>query len=177
MTDEDSKDLLGRLERTLFEKYINLARDCENHYCQDRGMPLKDVVSSSVVVDIDNLMTANKEILDDLSIMLIRRDKLIGKDGSRYPSPTRGKLAGIIAFRLSKRHIIHMHPICIDCDRKCVSKFNNQFAVICALEYIKKEYTEIPKEIGKEIFYTLTTRHTNQETLGLVFDTLKHYSN
>jgi len=135
-------------------------------------------------ISIVSLKEACYEIVDDLHIILTRRKGLIGKDKETgLPRISRSKIAGITTFRLAKAHIIHMNPDCVSCndDRikkgqfPCpVSNFNTEFAIICGLHFIKKDYLTIPKEIRTELIYNLTKRHMNQETLGIVFDTLRH---
>ena len=34
------------------------------------------------------------------------------------------------------------------------------------------QYLRVPQDLRRELFYSLSYRHVNQETLGLVFDTI-----
>ncbi|GBU29621.1 hypothetical protein R84B8_03194 [Treponema sp. R8-4-B8] len=45
-------------------------------------------------------------------------------------------------------------------------------AILIGLDYIQKKISDIPVKILDELIYTIKHRHVNQETLGLVFDTL-----
>ena len=84
-----------------------------------------------------------------------------------------GKIAGIMAYRLAKNHIIHLFEGCASCNKKCTAKKLNQvFALWCAWEYVGIQYDQVPNEIRRELFYSFGSRHVNQETLGLVFDTI-----
>jgi hypothetical protein len=58
---------------------------------------------------------------------------------------------------------------------QCISKLNAEFALRCAWEYIGINFLRVPKEIREELFYTFYYRHVNQETLGLVFDTIASF--
>jgi len=71
------------------------------------------------------------------------------------------------------RSYINLFEGCASCEHQCVSKLNYYFAVKCAWEYVDIPYLRVPQEIRKELLYSLALRHVNQETLGLVFDTLK----
>jgi hypothetical protein len=140
--------------------------------------------AKNVNISLSSLKEACSEIEADLRIILARRKALIGKDAKTgSPRLSRSKIAGVVTFRLSKTHIINMNPDCVSCNDQrimngqspCpVSNFNTEFAIICGLHFIEKNYLSIPKEIRTELIYTLTKRHMNQETLGIVFDTLRY---
>jgi len=131
-----------------------------------------------------NLKEACSEIETDLRIILVRRKELIGKDKETgSPRMARGKIAGVTTFRLVRAHIIHVNPDCVRCNDDRILKgqppcyvinLNTEFALYCGLNFIKKTYSTIPKEIRAELVYTLTKRHMNQETLGIIFDTLQY---
>ncbi|MDR2700986.1 MAG: hypothetical protein LBB72_00980 [Spirochaetaceae bacterium] len=140
--------------------------------------------SKSLNISFSDLKEACSEIETDLRIILVRRKELIGKDEKTgSPRLARGKIAGVTTFRLARAHIIHLNPDCVRCndDRiingqsPCpVMNFNTEFAICCGFEFIKKKYSTLPKEIRAELVYTLTKRHMNQETLGIIFDALQY---
>jgi len=114
-----------------------------------------------------SLNDACEEIKKDIYFLLKRRDKLID-----MLKPTPGKIAGIVAYRLGKNHIIHLCEGCIACPKQCASNLNFDFALRSAWEYMNVQFLRVPEEIRKELFYTFSHRHVNQETLGLVFDSI-----
>jgi len=173
MTEEQEK-ALKKLENGIYNKYIDLAVDEMDKKCKFRNEIVHAPAEGSFELCQSNLKAACVDIVKDIKILLDRRGKLIGKN-----RPTRGKIAGITAFRLSRRHIVHIHPNCVNCkDDYCKKNritLNNKLAICCAFHFIKKKYSFIDTEITNEIIYTMINRHMNQETLGIVFDTIKHY--
>jgi hypothetical protein len=127
---------------------------------------------SQVNFDIKNLNLAIDEIIQDIVFIKDRRGSLISKDAQGQPLISPGKLAGVITFRLSKRHIVHSDYRCLECKVRCVSKLNTEFALQCGAEFIGVQFETIDPLLQKELFYQLTSRHVNQETLGLIFDTI-----
>jgi hypothetical protein len=125
--------------------------------------------------DIHNLNLAIDEITHDIRFMAIRRGNLISHTPDKQMLISNGKLAGIAAFRLSRRQIIQTSHLCVECDIRCMSKINTEFAIRCAMEFIKRQFEDVNEFIQAELFYVLTSRHVNQETLALVFDTIRLY--
>jgi hypothetical protein len=119
-------------------------------------------------ISLSSFKIAYTQIVQDIRILLYRRGKRIGKS-----RPSEGKIAGIIAFRLARNAIIHISPGCINCKEHCLTKLNTVIAIRCALDYIGKHYLRVGIGIRKELAYTMLYRHVNQETLGLVFDTIR----
>jgi len=140
--------------------------------------------SKNLNISFSDLKEACSEIETDLRIILVRRKELIGKDEKTgSPRMARGKIAGVTTFRLARAHIIHLNPDCVKCNDDRIMKgqspcpvmnLNIEFALCCGLEFVKKTYSTIPKEIRAELVYTLTKRHMNQETLGIIFDALQY---
>ena len=136
---------------------------------------------SELYFSLKALKAACIDIETDLCIMLARRKDLVGKDkDTNYPKLARGKIAGITTYRLARASIIQMSSTCVSCwdtekvKPKCgITIYNTLLAIKCGLHFIQKKYTDIPEEVRKELIYTLNKRHTNQETLGIVFDTIK----
>lgn len=170
------KDEISAFPESIFNKYIKLTN----------GPDIKcpESWATNINVSITNLKEACLDIETDIRILLERRKDLIGKDKSTgSPRMARSKIAGITTFRLARAHIIHLNPDCVRCNdgkitkklAPCfVSNFNTEFAIICGLNFIDKTYLSIPNEIRTELIYTLTKRHMNQETLGMVFDSLQY---
>ena len=165
--------ILVRVPETVFLKYKELIA----------GTSIKcpTALSKNVSIALSSFKEACSEIDADIRIILARRKALIGKDETGSPRLSRSKIAGVVTFRLSKTHIIHMPHDCVSCNDDritkgnppcAVSNLNTEFAIICGLHFIGKEYLSIHKEIRTELIYSLTKRHMNQETLGIVFDTL-----
>jgi len=175
-SDPKINEDLTKLENTVYIKYESNAEIEMNKKCKFRNSQLNAATENSFELNFPNLKAACKDIIKDIKILCCRRSSLITtKDGEPYLMP--GKLAGITAFRLSRRHIVHIHPNCLNCAdndcRKARTTLNNKLAIICAMEFIGRNYTLIPQEITREIIFTLIHRHMNQETLGIVFDTIK----
>ncbi len=84
-----------------------------------------------------------------------------------------GKIAGVMLFRLIKTPCVF--PIIKnDADKEYILFFNN----FLAISFIFKKFLGINQEdiinkykrLVKEISFSITYRHTNQETLGMIFD-------
>jgi len=122
-----------------------------------------------VYIDRKAIRSAIVEAQTDIGFVLDRRKKLIGDN-----RPSQGKIAGIIFYRLTKTKIFHLCEPCLkcSCDNCKMKMFNIYFPLKTALDYMNIEYRRLPVEIRKEIIYSVIYRHTNQETLGLVFDVL-----
>jgi hypothetical protein len=196
-----AKELLekGEINEADFGRILRQACDEKILPCFSEGIFLKykeliagpaiqcpNVWAENVNISFSNLKEACSEIETDIRIILTRRKTLVGKDAETgLPRLSRSKIAGVTTFRLSKAHIIQMDPKCVSCNdgriigrqSPCsVSNLNTEFAITCGLYFVGKEYLSIPKEIRTELIYTLTKRHMNQETLGIVFETLQHIS-
>jgi hypothetical protein len=166
-----NEKLLQRFSLSIFDQYIGLV---------ERMGPKLGCANwqNELVFSPQALQKACKEIEADLCVMLARRKHLVGQDEkTEYAKLAKGKIAGITTFRLSRAHIIHLSKTCLSCERppcgSSITTFNSAFAIKCGLHFIDKPYNLIPEEIRMELLYTLTNRHTNQETLGIIFDTFK----
>ena len=111
-----------------------------------------------------SLSLALAEARTDLDFMSLRRrpDKGI--------SPA--KIAGIITFRLSRFAPINVVGAALE--NEVALKLNDLSAFALSLKAILHlDIKDIgSSHISKELHYTLARRHTNQETLGLVFEAL-----
>lgn len=159
---------LVRLEGIIIQKYENCIVQSRYLCCKATSNKAVGSINKMVFhINQYSLKESIEEIVKDIRFMLERRGTRIGKD-----HPSLGKIAGVIVYRLSRSHIIHLTEGCASCEYQCASKLNYEFAVRCAVEYIGVTYSRIPKEISKELLYSLSLRHVNQETLALVFDTI-----
>jgi flavoprotein len=99
---------------------------------------------------------------NDILFLLQRRGKLIDS-----LKPSYGKLSGIIAYRLAKNQIVNLCEGCANCLTLCPApKLNGMFALRCAWEYINIRYSQVDEDIRKELLYSFSYRHVNQETQG-----------
>jgi len=167
-----NEKMIQRFPKAVFDQYLDLV---------ERNGPIlgcTDTWQNTLVFSEKELAKACKEIEIDLCVMLARRKNLVGQDEKTgYAKLAKGKIAGITTFRLARAHIIHLNNTCLSCKgSSCggsIYTFNSLLAIKCGLFFIKKSFSNIPEEIGEELLYTLTNRHTNQETLGIIFDTFK----
>jgi len=129
-----------------------------NAYAQTKDQEANIFVSKTALND------AVDEIVRDVEIMRHRR-------GSVNPQ-TRGKIAGIILFRLSRWNILStQNPRLLE-DRVFI-KFNYLLALSISLAYIQIPYSRLNEYSRTELLYSLSRRHVNQETLGLVLDIIR----
>jgi len=165
--------MLQRYPRSVYDKYINLIER------MGPKLGCTQTWQDILVFSETALKKACEEIEIDLCVMLARRKNLVGQDKETgYAKLARGKIAGITTFRLARAHIIHLSNKCLSCKNPpCgggIYTFNSAFAIKCGLHFINKSFSDIPKDIRMELLYILTNRHTNQETLGIIFDIFKN---
>ena len=161
-------EFLLKFELKILERYNYYVKMAKNSDCIIQKQKVSSLDYETFNLNFSALKEAINQIKMDLKILYMRRGNLI--DNMRM---SEGKIAGVVVFRLAKAHIIHIHRKCNVCNKKCHSHLNILIAIGMGLEYIHKKYTEIIIEIRNELIYTIKNRHVNQETLGLVFDTLK----
>ena len=156
-----STDELINLKAAIISRYYSVLRKMvAAHSKKSRRTISPDQIYISEIA----LSDAIHEIIADFKIMRQRR--------KFFEHLSTGKLAGIIVFRLSRWTITSTsNPLLLK--DKTFLKINFEVALHVGLCFISLSYTEIDKTIGAEILYTLMRRHVNQETLGLVFDTLR----
>ena len=159
---------LTNLENELLKKYFNYFIIFKQKECKFKKLPASLLDYDPFHINCSTLKEAIIQIKMDINIMFIRRGELI--DDMRM---SEGKIAGAITYRLTKAHIIHIHRKCNICSERCFLQINNLIAILIGLDYINKKFSEIPIKIRDELIYTIKNRHVNQETLGLVFDSLK----
>jgi hypothetical protein len=175
MSDEEKEkilnDFLSKLEGVITRKYETFIFTERRKLCEKAGNQEVGSINKPVFhINLFSLIEACEEILKDVRFMLERRGARIG---ANRPSP--GKIAGVMVYRLSRSHIIHLMEGCASCEKQCAAKLNFKFAVKCAWEYVGIPYLRVKEEIRRELLYSLALRHVNQETLALVFDIILYH--
>jgi hypothetical protein len=170
---------LGPHIQRKYHEYLNLYHA---HLYPQSKCPCREIFKKNgfhqLHFDLYSLNIAIDEILQDIKFIIDRRGPLIAKDDGGNSLISHGKVAGVITFRLSRRQIVHVDEVCLDfkrCQIRCTAKMNTEFALLCGAEFIQAQFNELNEFIQRELFYQLTTRHVNQETLGLIFDTIRLY--
>lgn len=155
MSPEDSLKFKVSVIAKFFEHLAVL-----DAYTQTKDQEANIFVSKTALND------AVDEIVRDVEIMRHRR-------GSVNPQ-TRGKIAGIIVFRLSRWNILStQNPRLLE-DRVFI-KFNHLLALSVGLAYIQIPYSRLNEYSRTELLYSMSRRHVNQETLGLVLDIIRQH--
>jgi hypothetical protein len=168
---EEFENFLAGLEGVIIRKYEKYIIQSKKITCKAASnQEIGSIGKKAFHINLFKLKEAYTEAVKDIRFIMQRRGPLIG---ANRPSP--GKIAGVLVYRLSRSQIINLFEGCASCEYQCVSRLNYMFAVMCAWEYIGIPYLRVPQEIRNELLYSLTLRHVNQETLGLVFDTILHY--
>jgi len=171
-SNEKLDEFLKKLEEIIVNKYEKYIVQSNKMLCRAASNREVGSIGKHVFhVNLYSLKEACEEIVKDVRFMIERRGALIGSG-----RPSMGKIAGVIVYRLSRSQIIHLYEGCASCEYQCASKLNYHFAVKCAWEYINISYLRTPQEIRRELLYSLSLRHVNQETLALVFDIISHYN-
>ena len=122
-----------------------------------RDYKLNDDAFADAIIDIEQ----------DLQIIVFRRLKHVAATGM-----SRGKVAGIYAFRLSRASIINFCPGKVQTHHKHDKTVNAAIALKTAFDAIKLPLKEIKPAILRELIYNLRKWHMNQETLALVIDSI-----
>jgi len=164
------EDFLSQLENDLRDRYARYQTMIKNRPCAIKKCSIVSLGFDAFNVDLSLLQESIAQIKKDIAILNYRRGDLIGK-----LRMSEGKIAGIITYRLSKAHIVHIHKLCNYCQEKCLSHLGFIIAIRMGLDYIHRKYPDLNEGIRQEMIYALRQRHVNQETLGLVFDTLVEY--
>lgn len=173
--------LLEGLPACIRKKYLGYIKSYHDLIYPESRCPCREIFKKEgfkqLYFDLYSLNLAVDEIVQDVRFIIYRRGPLIAQDDAGLRI-SRGKIAGVIAFRLSRRQIVHADEWCLDikrCKIRCTTKLNTEFALRCGAEFIQVQFEKIDRFIQCELFYQLTTRHVNQETLGLAFDTIRLY--
>lgn len=150
---------------------INLDIEIQKAYKDSLIKVCKSINEIRSVKDIKISTTALYDAIHD-----IKMD--ITFIGSRRKSKniSKGKVAGVIVYRLSKANIIHTDDAELVKSRMFL-KMNYLISVSVGFNFIKIDTESLDNNTLSEIVYSLARRHVNQETLGLVFDTMIRFSN
>ncbi|MBV5301928.1 MAG: hypothetical protein J0649_09135 [Methylococcales bacterium] len=156
-------DLLLELNQATIEEltrqYVEIVREIANSMSTH-------ISKSNIDIDISkkSLSLAFAEAAADLRIISMRRNTTLGI------SPA--KIAGIVAFRLARFSPVHLCHAALEDDT--LLRINELAALALALKTILHiNITDISKKyVTMELQYNLVRRHMNQETLGMVFETL-----
>lgn len=106
---------------------------------------------------------ATNEAIRDFSIMAYRRME------NNDVKPSRGKFAGILTFRFARANAVQSsNPDLLESSK--FLRINQLIGIRLGLTYLTLHATDIPAQHLNELLYSLTRRHVNQETLGLIFD-------
>lgn len=154
-------DLDDRVIAELSEQYFDCIQDivARINTKGDDKIPLEDVMVSDRALSL-----AFAEAAKDLEIMHIRRRPKSGISSA--------KIAGVITFRLSRFAPIQLAAKTAEND--LALKLNALVPFALAMKAIMhKDITNFDSKVSREIQYTLARRHTNQETLGLVYEILQ----
>ena len=167
--DPEKVDIfLSGLENIILERYHHYEYLVKKKVCKLKKCLISDPNFDPFNVNLPAFKKTIEQIRKDIKILHFRRGKLIGNLHT-----SEGKIAGIIAYRLVKAHIINTSRLCNNgCKFKCLARLNIEIAIRIGCDYIHKKYLDLPEGIRQELVYTIRYRHVNQETLGLVFDTL-----
>jgi hypothetical protein len=165
-------DFLTKMERAIVRKYGKFIYESRKMLCRASSNREVGSIGKPVFhINFFKLREACEEASKDIRIIFERRGARMGVN-----RPSLGKIAGVLVYRLSRSHIIHLCEGCASCEHQCASKLNYKFAVKCAWEYVGISYLRVKEEIRRELLYSLALRHVNQETLGLVFDTIYYHA-
>lgn len=115
-----------------------------------------------VVVSRYGMSTVFSEVQADLQALQMRRPLKHGI------SP--GKIAGSLAFRLCKTPVLTMTPEVAE--MPIAQKLPVNVAVALAFEFVGTSFAIWPTSLVRELKYFLGKRHSNQESLGICFDTI-----
>lgn len=154
MTDGGSTHLSASvisddLRKRIFTEYVSFLFKA----CSVFGIP-----ASCIEYSDRELALAVEEAEIDLQAMLARRSKTRGI--------TPGKIAGVIAFRLSRFKILHFS------EEGWTNSHYHLVQELAATLLVRKllVHRPVPEISILELSYQLSRRHANQETAGLFFD-------
>jgi hypothetical protein len=140
---------------------------------------IEAVHRKNIYISQSELATALKEARIDLKFMQERRPDSKGI--------SEGKMAGALLFRLCKRRILNVNR---DADQYGTYVYTQERAAIStALHFLRIDLdkcisgvdsvrrSRVPvntrlQKLGKELLFQITSRHHNQESLGIFFESL-----
>lgn len=140
-------------QKALFKAYGRILEQI----CLANGINKEHVVISNL-----GMSTVFDEVRADLKALTMRRNFSHGI--------SRGKIAGSLAFRLTKTPVLTMTPEVADIQETLKLPVN--VAVALAFELVSANFADWPESLVRELKYFLGKRHSNQESLGICFDTI-----
>lgn len=141
-------------QKALYMAYIRVL----DRICNATGIDPNHIVVSKC-----GISTVFNEVQSDLKALQMRRPFTHGI--------SRGKIAGSLAFRLCKTPVISMTPEVAEA--QMAQKLPVDVAVGLAFELVGTNFGIWPVSLVREIKYFLAKRHSNQESLGICFDTIE----
>ncbi|NCN11581.1 MAG: hypothetical protein GW938_17220 [Leptospira sp.] len=120
----------------------------------------------------DAKMVIISETALDLAINDIQTDIEFISSRRKSKNISKGKIAGVIAYRISKASLFHSKNNLLANDKMFI-RLNSLVSITIALNYIRCGSESIHVENLSELVYSISRRHVNQETLGLVFDSIR----
>ncbi|HRJ62447.1 MAG TPA: hypothetical protein PKZ97_03315 [Azospirillaceae bacterium] len=151
-------DLQNRLATAYINKILATVRNLQ--------IPLDAVILSPT-----ELTLALRECQKDMDILRFRRTGNIGVGYEDFDGISIGKLAGSLAFRLSRYHIVHVAEQAVSGFPENVRRRCAKLQELAALFFIWDNILKIrPPKTQPELLYLLSRRHMNQEMIGLTFD-------
>lgn len=151
MTSEPSGELSWETREAILDQYVTRLASA----CRVLRIPLFQVSYSEA-----ELRRSLDETDIDLQAMFNRR--------SRTNGISLGKISGILAYRLSRFKIIHLAEVA---QNHKAGYIIQDVAALMTVEAIVLRKRISPR-ILLELAYQMSRRHANQETLGVIFDTL-----
>jgi hypothetical protein len=180
VSEERIDSLLSKIQPYIWGKYCGYIKSYQDYIYPASDCPCREVFKKvgfkQMNFDLYSLNLAIDEIVQDIRFIISRRGPLIARDENDELLISRGKIAGVMSFRLNRRQIVHVSEWCLDynrCKIRCTAKMNTSYALQCGTEFIQTQPYQINKMLLSELFYQMTSRHVNQETLGLLFDTIR----
>lgn len=155
----DTPDPTGWFDKEGIRLFSSWFREIAVESIKEQGWDCSQIAISSLA-----LANAFSESSRDIQAIINRR---------QHPPVSHGKIAGVITFRLFRWAPIHLNndllenPLALKLN--AIVPFN-----LCLYRIMRINITDLSEETTKEFLYTLLRRHTNQETLGLVYDMISH---
>ena len=107
------------------------------------------------------LCSVASEVKRDIKALRMRRSLSHGVSS--------GKIAGAVAFRLTKARVLALSSEIIEDSLAQTLEIN--VAIAMGLELVETNFSIWPKNLLRELKFFLAKRHSNQESLGICFDT------
>lgn len=138
----------------LFKAYVRIL----GRLCEECGIDARYVAVSPL-----GISAVFNEVQSDLNALRMRRNFSHGISA--------GKIAGSLAFRLYRTNVLTLAPALAE--NRAAQKLQLNAAVALAFELVGTNFALWPGSLVREIKYFLAKRHSNQEALGICFDTIE----